>query len=258
MVKSMSFDKTYSDLYDFIYSDKNYAAESKYIAELLLQYGVPIGAKVLEVGTGTGKHSEHLQASTYQFQILGIEPSKYMVAKAQARGVKCIQSNVQQALPKIASESFDACIALFHVVSYLTSLSDLKKVFSEISRVLKPNGIFIFDVWHKPAVLEQGMERRVKELSTPEGLEIFRIARPKINVQDSLASVQYDTFYQLLPNGPFHKVVENHLLRFFTIDEIETQIIDSGLEMVHSCEFLTGDRPSINTWSVTHILRKVL
>ena len=65
----------------------------------------------------------------------------------------------------IAREPVDAAVALFHVVSYLTSETQLETFAANVARSLKPGGLFLFDFWYGPAVLAQKPEVRVKQTS---------------------------------------------------------------------------------------------
>ena len=53
------------------------------------------------------------------------------------------------------NKEFDNIISLFHVVSYLTSNYDIKNLFLNANKHLKKGGLFIFDIWYSPAVLNK-------------------------------------------------------------------------------------------------------
>ena len=69
----------YSRYYDLLYRDKDYAGEAAYIAHLLKRHNVPKG-RLLEFGSGTGKHGIILAESGYK--VHGIEQSADMVTLA--------------------------------------------------------------------------------------------------------------------------------------------------------------------------------
>ena len=56
--------KEYSQYYDLIYGDKDTLSEVEYIVELLGRYGVSAG-RLLEFGSGTGRHARLLSARGY-------------------------------------------------------------------------------------------------------------------------------------------------------------------------------------------------
>src|SRR5215475_7564399 len=71
----------YSAYYDLLYQDKDYAAEAKYV-ERTLRSANPDARKILELGSGTGRHGRLLAA--LGFSVHGIERSPDMVAMALA------------------------------------------------------------------------------------------------------------------------------------------------------------------------------
>ena len=74
-MKNRNF-KLYSKYYDLLYSDKNYQTEVDYICRLLDNYSQN-KCKILEFGSGTGKHGSLLYEKG--FKVTGIEKSKEMV-----------------------------------------------------------------------------------------------------------------------------------------------------------------------------------
>lgn len=68
---------TYSRYCDLLYRDKDYPGEVAYIQRLLQRHGIAYGI-LLEFGSGTGKHGQHLAAARYQ--VHGIERSCDVVA----------------------------------------------------------------------------------------------------------------------------------------------------------------------------------
>src|SRR5690554_7458013 len=69
-------------LYDLIYSNKDYAAESRALHQLLAEHGVEDGAAVLEAACGTGNYLEHLHK---YYDAAGFDLSAEMVAIARAK-----------------------------------------------------------------------------------------------------------------------------------------------------------------------------
>ena len=72
--------KKYSEYYDYIYKDKNYKKESKYISKLL-----KLNKKdsVLDIGCGTANHAIYLSRKV-KF-LVGIDKSKSMVSIAKKK-----------------------------------------------------------------------------------------------------------------------------------------------------------------------------
>jgi 2-polyprenyl-6-hydroxyphenyl methylase/3-demethylubiquinone-9 3-methyltransferase len=107
----------------------------------------PDGKYALEVGCGGGILCEEIAATG--FKTFGIDPSKQSIATANEHaaetGLKIeYLLGTGEALP-FRDKMFDTvfcCDVLEHV-------QDLPRVISEISRVLKPGGIFIYDTFNR-------------------------------------------------------------------------------------------------------------
>jgi 2-polyprenyl-6-hydroxyphenyl methylase/3-demethylubiquinone-9 3-methyltransferase len=103
----------------------------------------PKGKAALEVGSGGGILTEEI--CKMGFATTGIDPAKESLetarghAKESGLNIKYDKGTGEQ-LP-YPDQSFD-CVVCCDVLEHVR---DLPKVISEISRVLKPNGVFIYD-----------------------------------------------------------------------------------------------------------------
>lgn len=110
----------------------------------------PRGKAALEVGSGGGILTEEI--AEMGFITTGIEPALESVQAARKHAEELglsitYEQGTGESLP-YADQSFDSvfcCDVLEHV-------RDLPKVISEISRVLKPNGVFIYDTINRTFV----------------------------------------------------------------------------------------------------------
>jgi SAM-dependent methyltransferase len=247
----------YSAVYDLLYRDKDYASEANYIAQRI-NTAVPNARDILELGSGTGRHGRLLAAKG--FRVHGIERSADMAALANSAAVGTasagsFQCQVGDLRAVALPYTFDAAISLFHVISYQTTDDDLRAGFATAARHLKPGGIFLFDVWHGPAVLAQQPERRVKKVAD-ENLEVVRTARPQLDPARGTVKVAYDIVGRDRRSGELMHFSEDHLMRYLFPNEIENLARQNSMQITVSEEFMTGRPPSPSTWSVFYMLRK--
>lgn len=249
-MKDTPFDKQYSKYYNLLYADKDYNKEVDYVAALLRK--VQPGARtLLEYGSGTGGHGVLLNQKGYH--VFGIERSTEMAAVARTRGLKCEVADIAEFS---LSEKFDACISLFHVISYINDNDQLIRVFANTKQHLKPGGHFIFDVWFTPAVLHQVPETRVKKMEDDE-IEVLRIATPDIDPLKNVVGVHYHIIQKDKRTGKYTELRELHNMRHFSVPEIDLIARQTGFKLTGSEEFLTGNKPSENTWGVSFILQSL-
>jgi SAM-dependent methyltransferase len=249
----------YSRYYDLLYRDKNYAKEVEYVVQILRDC-LPAARGILEFGSGTGRHGRLLAQEGYE--VLGVERSAAMVANAKRIGddaelnprgnFDCVQGDVRTASME---RVFDAVLALFHVVSYQTSNDDLLLTFRNAGRHLRRGGVFLFDVWHGPAVLMEGPDVRVKRVED-DAILLTRIAEPTLDTRASIVDVHYTMLVESKVDGKFVRFQEDHRMRYLFPTEIDMLARQTGFDVERGEEFLTGAKPSESTWGVAYLLRK--
>lgn len=249
----------YGAYYDLLYRDKDYAGEVDYVARSLRNADADI-KRLLELGSGTGRHGRLLASGG--FDVFGVERSEAMVSAARGTSVpharsgrgsfECIQGDIRTV--KLDS-TFDAVLALFHVVSYQTRNADVTQTFTSAARHLRPRGVFLFDVWHGPAVLTERPAVRVKRVED-ERTCLTRIAEPELDINASVVTVKYTVLAESKIDGKLTTFVEEHPMRYFFPVEIELIADQAGFAIERSEEFLSGREPSESTWGVAYLLRK--
>ncbi len=241
---------TYSAYYDLLYADKDYEAEADYVAGLLKRHGIP-GPRLLELGSGTGQHGRLLGQAGYRVQ--GIERSPEMVARAeQSESFQCIEGDICEIA---LDETFDATIALFHVISYISTNDDLHALFSRTHRHLNAGGLFAFDFWYTPAVLGQRPEVRVKRVSNDQ-IEITRIAEPVSEPNLNRVDVHYTLFIEDRVTEEITTFNELHRMRHFSLPELDILAAQHGFTRICAEEFGSAAQPGEDTWGVCIVLRK--
>jgi SAM-dependent methyltransferase len=245
----------YARYYDLLYRDKDYASEANYVARAL-RAAAPNTRSILELGCGTGRHGRLL--ADLGFDVFGIERSPDMAALADVGtviGVGTFSCAVGDARSVELERQFDAVIALFHVVSYQTTDEDLRAMFATASRHLLPGGVFLFDVWHGPAVLAQRPERRVKQVADA-AIEVTRAATPSLDAERHTVKVTYNVECRDRRSGQVVRFSEEHLVRYLFPEKIEQLAADASMRTIKSEEFITGRPPSPATWGVAYLLRR--
>lgn len=249
MPDAVSFAR-YATLYDLVYSGKDTQAEVNFVLGELESHGVRSGARILELGSGTGRHARLIAASGHE--IVGVESSKEMIQLAEPiAGFSFLQGDARTVR---LDQSFDAVLSLFHVLSYQTSQKDVRDFFSTARAHLAPGGLFGFDVWYSPAVHAIRPESRTL-FKENDAVSLVRQAYPEEDLEKSLVTVNYDFCITDKASGSENHFVERHVMRHFSHNEIVRNATDLGFELLGSCEFLTGNAPSRETWGVWFMLR---
>lgn len=94
--------------------------------------------RVLDIGCGTGNYTDLFQKVTQakHYQVYGIEPSEGMIGKARKKNSQVIfQQATAENIP--AEDDFFDLVYMTDVIHHIP---DIRKMFSEIYRILKPQG----------------------------------------------------------------------------------------------------------------------
>ncbi len=124
------------------------ASGEKEAREILLKnISIKSSCRVLEIGCGIGRLLKPL--SRYVTELYGVDISKEMIARAKERlaSYKNIALSVcDGTLLSFSDDYFDLCYS-FAVFRHIPEKKYVYRYLSEVSRVLKPDGIFVFEVW---------------------------------------------------------------------------------------------------------------
>jgi len=238
----------YARYYDALYHDKDYVAEAGYFSSLIRRFETIPTTTLLEFGAGSGAHQAALRELGYE--ITGVELSQDMCELASERGAEVVLGDFRD---YEHPEKVDAVLALFHVVNYLANDADLVAGFSNARRHLNRGGLFVFDMWFEDAVVSEQPETRVKKVSA-KGLDIVRVAEPKWNKLDKTVQVDYSVFAREQGQTLWEMAEESHLMRYLSLKDVTQLASESGFELLHGEETLTGQLPSASTWGVSVVL----
>lgn len=247
----------YARYYDLLYNDKAYHAESAYIHSIIKQYA-PKAKSVLELGSGTGAHAEHI--ASYGYTVHGIDLSSGMVEKANKRKLKLsaeIAGRLAFETGDIrdirTGEKYDVVISLFHVMSYQTSNQDILKAFETAAIHLKPGGIFVFDYWFGPSVLTQKPEVRIKRMEDNQS-EILRIAEPILYPDSNTVEVNFTVIItdKLSMVNP-EVIKESHLMRYLFLPELE--LMSNKFELIKTHAWMSEELPKTGDWAAISIMK---
>ena len=245
--------KLYSTYYDLLYQDKDYRSEAAYVNRHL-QNLLPGSRELLELGCGTGNHAHYL--SDYGYTITGVERSKEMVEQAKRKMIPGFTPLLADICNFDLPHQFDAAVSLFHGISYLTTNSQLLTAFGKVFKHLKPAGIFAFDFWYGPAVLHHLPVPRTK-FQQNEYMEVTRKGETSMDIDKNIAEVNYEIVAKDKISNKFITIREKHPMRYFSIPELDLIARETGFTIIGFEEFLTADQPTLESWSVFVILKKV-
>ena len=245
-----AFENT-AQYYDILYAEKDYAQETDFI-EKCINYYYP-ARTILELGCGTGNYTKIFSDRGYDVTGIDISVKMLEIARKKSRSI-FLNLDMRNFL---LSEKFDCCLALFAVLGYVTSNSDVEKVFKNVRSHLVLNGLFIFDIWNGLAVMRNLPEIRVKNVENAL-LKISRTAQPKLKPIDHSCEVDYQILIEEKNPYTLKTVNEKHLVRFFFPKELEYYLSKAGFELLRFCPFMNFNAEvNENVWNMTIIAKAV-
>jgi SAM-dependent methyltransferase len=257
----MSPFRAFAEYYDLLYRDKDYAAEALYVQTLIERYR-PGTSTVLDLGCGTGLHA--LELAGLGYVVHGVDRSAEMLALAERhRAARPVaqQQRLGFSYGDVRSlrldRSFDAVVALFHVMSYQTADDDLADALATARAHLDPGGLFVFDFWHGPAVLKHGPVARTK-LVEDERVWVSRAAEPVWDEAKALVNVHYHLTARAKDTGACMQATEIHRMRYLFPNDLARLLADTRFATLACGGWMTDHAPPTPAdWSAYVLARAI-
>ena len=144
--------------YDLIQADKDYELECNFIKESYSRCGPAEPLKILDIGCGTGAHSLILAEDSDS--VLGIDISNDMLSIANKKNN---HSNVvfeKKTAFDVLQTDFTLVISMFDVLNHIRAENELDIFLRQVKNKLTPGGIFIFDCFNLPALMNDPPRKR--------------------------------------------------------------------------------------------------
>jgi SAM-dependent methyltransferase len=250
--------QAYSQYYDLLYRDKDYAGEVDYLRRLV-ERERPGSRSLLDLGCGTGRHDFLL--SELGYQVTGVDMSAEMLKVANAERARRLANAAQAEPPKFAQgdvrsvrlgERFDVVVSLFHVMSYQVTNQDLLAALRTLREHVKPGGLVLFDAWYGPTVLTDRPVVRVKRLEG-DGFDVTRVAEPVFHPNENTVDVNYQILIRDRATQQTQELREQHRMRYLFVPEVQQLLETVGLRLERSCEFASDGPLGFGTWNALFV-----
>jgi len=226
--------KDYAAYYDLLNSDKDYITEADYVYQLIQRYA-PGAKTILDLGCGTGSYEVALAARGCN--LTGVDLSEEMLSVARGRCGNLCQF-FHGDMCKIRLERiFDIVISLFHVMSYQTEDSNLSSAMQTAYEHLGFGGLFIFDFWNGPGVLDDPPVVREKFIEGDQ-LRVSRKGTPTLIPNKHRVDVLYDVCVEELTTKTKKSFQELHAMRYLFVSELTDMLQTCGFCVIGAFEWM--------------------
>jgi SAM-dependent methyltransferase len=219
-----------AELYDLVYSFKDYPAEAARVRELVAAAGGRGEGTLLDVACGTGMHLESLRAH-YAVEGTDLDDGLLAIARRRLPDVPLHHADMRGF---DLGRRFDVVTCLFSAIGYVGDIDGLRAAVAAMARHLEPGGTLAVEPWFAPEDIRPDYVG-VNSQAFPE-LTIVRMSHTRVEGRVSIIGFEY-----LIgrPAG-ITRASERHEMGLFTRDEMRAAFEDAGLRTSFDEQGITG------------------
>ncbi len=222
-----------AEAYDVLYDvmGKDYKAEAQFVSNAIVTR-LPRALRLIDVACGTGRHLEHLST---QFETVGLDASKDMLALARRRlpAVPLFQADMRTFHVR---GSFDAVTCLFSSIGNVHPVSEMRRAIANMVRHLAPGGVLVVEPWFAPD--HPGLWTLKADAGTSPTLAVARTARAWTESDASKLCV--DMRWLIARSNTTEFINEYHEMGLYARDEYLSAARDAGCKVEWEESGLTG------------------
>lgn len=214
---------TWGNYYDFVYEScfgHNYTIITQNTLNFIRNY-TSVGRTLLDFGAGTGRIAIPLAEDG--FNVHAVEPSLPMLnklaEKALLRGVNIQLHN--STMSDFTGEQADHAIAIFNVLTYITTEEDLISSIKNVSKHLQTGGRFQFDL--PLPVAFQNMNFNSEHLT--RDIEISKLEHDLYLYHEECSGIF---------NGILFEYLDEFNIRCWRYEQVHSILIEAGLNRLEN------------------------
>jgi ubiquinone/menaquinone biosynthesis C-methylase UbiE len=172
-------------LYDLIYGEKDYEAETAILLRLMELHAARTVETVLDVACGTGGH---LITLARHFTCCGVDLSEELLAIAREKlpEVPLYQGDMTDF---DLNQTFDVVTCLFSAIGYVQTVERLNRAVYMMARHVTPGGLLMVEPWLRPDEFKEGYI--VMDTIDRPDIKICRASVSRITEQRSLIDMHH-------------------------------------------------------------------
>lgn len=229
--------------YDYILRQVDWDGWYKYLRSLMIRF-VPDPKLILEIGTGTGKFGARFSAD--DFNIFGMDISLPMLTEAKKRANRNYKIFCGDVRTFKVTKNFDFIFAVHDTMNYLSTKNDFIKALKNISLIMNPKSVFMFDVTTEYNVRENFHDK--KNVLRNNGTSIIWD-----NNYDSRKKIIFSSMKFKLDTGRTYR--ETHAQRIYSVDEVKSMLDRAGFHLLAVYHDYKFSPPTKNAVMINFITR---
>ena len=135
-----------AQIYDAVYSAKDYAGEARRLKTFIAEHKRSAGNTLLDIACGTGGHVPYL-CDEYAYEGLDLDPQMLAIARERNPGIAFHQGDM---VNFDLGRQFDVVTCLFSSIGYARSVAKLEQAMAAMARHLLPGGVLLVGPFFPP------------------------------------------------------------------------------------------------------------
>lgn len=245
---------SFAKVYDTFMDNVPYQEWSRYLHELLIEYGVKEGI-ILDLGCGTGNITEIL--ATKGYDMIGVDYSEEMLQIAMEKPSKEENGILYLAQDMREFELYgtvNAVVSICDSINYITEEEDLREVFKLVNNYLDPGGVFIFDmntIYKYEELLGENTFAENRE-------ECSFIWDNYFDEEERVNEYQLTLFVEDKETNQYERLEEVHYQKAYCIEKVQKILCESGLEFVAVYDAFTKNKPRPHSERIYFVARECI
>lgn len=223
----------YGEGFAAVYTTSRYAVFSQRLAKLALallkEHGAS-GQELLDLACGAGAGTVLFAKAGYH--VSAIDGSAVMIRyakeRAQAQGITLALCEQQDMRTFRLPHQVDVTTCLFDALNYLLEDDELAQVFASVARVLRPGGLFIFDMNTPHGLATRWGTKDVVATARPT---VFEVNQNRYDADSRINTTTTTVFVREDSGNLFRRYVEVHRERGYPTHRIVELLAQAGLEV---------------------------
>lgn len=210
-------------LYDELMDGVPYKGWVKYFHAILKRFNYR-PASILDLCCGTGNISRILASEGYD--VAGVDMSAEMIKNAiknAESGGYNISYYVQNAVSFDIGRRFDLVVSFFDSLNYILDENDMKQCFKQVNKHLNENGLFIFDMNTRFALVAKLFDQSNRGSMSP----VIYNWVSSFDDSTSICTIDMDFMY----HNQIHKHITHHQKAYETSDIVD-MLQSAGFEIM--------------------------
>lgn len=186
MTPTSWYRRWFGEEYLQLYPHRDQAEAGEGIELVLRSVDVPSGGRALDVACGAGRHLREMERRG--LRPVGLDLSLPLLSVAREAGLRVVRGDMRE-LP-FAADAFELVTNFFTSFGYFDDPAEDIRVATEVRRVLRPGGAFVFDFLNAARVREELQPRDERHVGprrivqTRHLLEGGRVVEKRIEFHD--------------------------------------------------------------------------